>query len=187
MAECQWNVPEIRCGGDLDEFIVRDHRSGDMPRILGIAVASREPIYSSRRESMGAELFDRVFPHWQAEKRANVRRVCDGASAGKALVAEMVGTIVGFITFRADRASGVGEITMNAVHPDSQGNGVSTMMCERVFEELRALDMRSVKVSTGGGPAHAAARRTYEKAGFTIALPVVDYYCCLWVAQAVGS
>ena len=62
------------------------------------------------------------------------------------------------------------------VHPDWQGRGIAPRLYEYVFERLRERGMRYVKVHTGGDPAHAPARRAYQKAGFEIALPQVDYY-----------
>lgn len=44
------------------------------------------------------------------------------------------------------------------------------------FARLRERGMRYVRVSTGGDPAHAPARRAYEKAGFVIGLPGVEYH-----------
>jgi hypothetical protein len=40
---------------------------------------------------------------------------------------------------------------------------------------MREGGMKVVEVGTGGDEGHAAARRTYEKAGFT-GLPLVRYY-----------
>lgn len=57
-----------------------------------------------------------------------------------------------------------------------QGQGIGTRMYGYVFDRLRALGMRYVKVSTGGDPAHAPARAAYQKAGFTVGLPGIEYY-----------
>ena len=42
-------------------------------------------------------------------------------------------------------------------------------------EHIRSSGCVFAVIGTGGDPGHAAARRTYEKAGFT-ALPTVRYY-----------
>ncbi len=91
-------------------------------------------------------------------------------------VAELNGRVVGFVTFHADAASGVGEIDNNAVDPSAQGKGVAQRMYAAAFDEMRALGIRIVKVTTGGDPAHAPARRAYERAGFDVQLPSVTYY-----------
>jgi arginine utilization protein RocB len=45
-------------------------------------------------------------------------------------------------------------------------------------EEISKLGIPLAEIGTGGDPGHAAARRVYEKAGFT-ALPLVRYYKAL--------
>ena len=47
---------------------------------------------------------------------------------------------------------------------------------ECCYRSLRECGMCYVQVGTGGDLAHAPARRAYQKAGFTIALPHVEYY-----------
>ena len=46
---------------------------------------------------------------------------------------------------------------------------------ERAFEEMKGMGVRVVKVKTGSDPAHAPARRSYEKAGFNVRLEHVVY------------
>ena len=81
-----------------------------------------------------------------------------------------------FRVIEAVRDAGIGEIGNNAVHPDLRGQGIGPRMYQYAFDRLRERGMRYVKVGTGGDPAHAPARRAYEKAGFTIQLPGVEYY-----------
>jgi ribosomal protein S18 acetylase RimI-like enzyme len=78
-----------------------------------------------------------------------------------------------------NHTSRIGEIGNNAVHPDVQGRGIGPQMYRHALERLRELGMRFVKVGTGGDPAHAPARRAYEKVGFDVQLPGVEYYCRL--------
>ncbi|MBW2097118.1 MAG: GNAT family N-acetyltransferase [Deltaproteobacteria bacterium] len=128
---------------------------------------------------MGEDLFAAACPDWRKEKARQVRAACDPAHPALVCVAEKEGQVVGFITFHANDASRIGEIGNNAVRPDFQSAGIGTRMYEHVFERLRRLGMRFVKVGTGGDPAHAPARRAYEKAGFSIQLPSVTYYRAL--------
>ena len=160
----------------MDELIIREHRSDDTPRILEIAVAAWVPIFSYYRETMGDEFFYLVFPDWQENKKRQVKNACDGERDAMVYVAEKNGEVIGFVTFYTNVLPGVGEIGNNAVHPDFQGHGTASIMYKHVFEKLRKLGMHSVKVNTGGDPSHAPARRAYEKVGFTVQFPVVDYY-----------
>ncbi|MCI0882720.1 MAG: GNAT family N-acetyltransferase, partial [Chloroflexi bacterium] len=62
------------------------------------------------------------------------------------------------------------------VHPHFQNRGIGTHMYTFVLDWLKGQGMKVISVSTGGDPSHAPARRAYEKAGFTCAIPSVRYY-----------
>lgn len=159
-----------------DNVTIRDYRPPDLSRVLDIAVAAWAPIYASYRAILGESLFIQLHTNWQEGKRRQVADGCAGVGGAAVLVAELKGDVVGFVTFRGDRAAGIGEIGNNAVDPAHQGRGIAPAMYAEVFERLRQQGLRFVKVSTGGDPSHAPARRAYQKAGFETALPHVDYF-----------
>ena len=158
------------------DVAIRDLRAGDVEAIVEIAIAAWEPIYAHRRKVMGDALFEKLHSDWRERKAAEVRSACARAAGADVCVAEDAGRVVGFITFTSDDARQVGEIGNNAVHPAFQARGIGTAMYRHVFGKLKERGMRYVQVTTGGDPAHAPARRAYERAGFTIQLPSVTYY-----------
>lgn len=160
----------------MNKVKVRALEPGDVETLVEIAVAAWTPIYAWYRQTMGDELFAAAFPDWPREKGRQVRAACDADSNATVGVAELDGRIVGFVTCYADDHSGIGEIGNNAVHPDAQGQGIGPRMYQYAFARLRERSMRYVKVGTGGDPSHAPARRAYEKAGFAVRLPGVEYY-----------
>jgi len=160
----------------MNDLIIRPLQPADVEAIVAIAVAAWRPIYAFYRQEMGDDLFSAACPHWPEEKARQVRAACDPQSNALVGVAAIDGLPVGFVTFYANERSGIGEIGNNAVHPDAQGQSIGPRMYQYAFDRLRERGMRYVKVGTGGDPAHAPARRAYEKAGFTIQLPGVEYY-----------
>ena len=160
----------------MNEPIIREVRPEDVEAAAAIAVAAWVPIYAHYQSVMGESIFKTLHPDWRGRKASQVRRALAPGSGVHAFVAEIGGRVVGFVTFDADAVSGVGEIDNNAVHPDAQGKGIAQAMYGRAFEAMRALGVKVVKVTTGGDPAHAPARRAYERAGFGVALPSVTYY-----------
>ena len=94
------------------------------------------------------------------------------ASKERVWVAEADGIAVGFVaTGVSDPGRNMGEISMLAVDPDHQGGGIGTALTKFALERLKDAGMKVAVVETGGDPGHAAARRTYEKAGCTL-LPI---------------
>ena len=158
------------------EIIIRDMQPGDLERMVEIALMAWEPIYEGFRRDMGEALFATVHPDWRQEKAQQIRQAAEPREGALALVAELEGQIVGFVTFFTRRDIPVGEIGNNAVAPDFRGRGIAGQLYDQAFERLKARGMRYVQVITGGDEAHAPARRAYEKAGFQARWRTVQYY-----------
>jgi len=160
-----------------EALTIRDLQPSDVEVLVEIAVAAWEPIYRGFREAMGDELFLSLYPDWRAIKAEQIRQACSaGSRRMQVLVAERGTRIVGFVTFRVDAATAVGELGNNAVRPDCRGQGIAPTMYAAALERMRAQGMRYARVRTGLDEAHAPARRAYTKAGFDIAIPSVEYY-----------
>ena len=98
------------------------------------------------------------------------------AKKGRVWVAEVGASVVGFVSVEIfDPKRSMGEISILAVDPDHQGGGIGTALTEFALERLKDAGMMVAMVETGGDPGHAAARRTYEKAGYTL-LPIARYF-----------
>lgn len=146
--------------------------------LVALSVAAWEPIYMRYRETMGEALFTTLYPDWRENKAGHIRHALDGQHEPGLAVAECDGAIVGFVTWYLHvHAEVVGEIGNNAVSPDYQGRGIAPRLYAVALDAMRAAGMRYACVGTGLDPAHAPARRAYEKAGFAIAIPSVEYYC----------
>lgn len=159
----------------MDTVIIRRMMDSEVEELVAIACAAWAPIYEFRRETLGGELFMLVHPNWQEEKSEQIRSACRRRDTDDVWVAEQDGKPVGFVTFTCG-ANGVGRIGNNAVHPSCQGEGIASILYQRALDEMRARGMRAARVVTGGDPAHAPARRAYEKAGFGLPLPSVEYF-----------
>lgn len=85
--------------------------------------------------------------------------------------------VIGFVSVQLDRETKVGEIGLNAVHPDYSGQGFGTEMYKFAIEIMKESRMQVATVATGGDISHAPARRTYEKSGFDVQIPSV------WMCQ----
>ncbi len=156
-----------------DALTVRQMQPEDVERLVEIAIAAWEPIFLGFREQMGDELFLGMHLDWRADKECQIRGACTDPE--HVLVADLEGAVAGFVTFDCVNPP-TGALSNNAVHPDYQGRGIAGRLYGAAFECMRQAGIRYVRVNTGADPAHAPARRAYEKAGFTIAVPTVTYY-----------
>jgi len=124
---------------------------------------------------LGSEIFRRLLPDWREDQRRAVEEVL-AAKKGRVWVAEVGASVVGFVSVEIfDPKRSMGEISILAVDPDHQGGGIGTALTEFALERLKDAGMMVAMVETGGDPGHAAARRTYEKAGYTL-LPIARYF-----------
>jgi len=145
--------------------------------LTALSVVAWKPIYGQYREMMGDDLFARLYPDWRENKAGHIRNALKVESHPGLAVAECDGEIVGFVTWYLHvHQRGIGEIGNNAVRPEHQGKGIAPRLYALALDEMRAAGMSHARVGTGLDPAHAPARRAYEKAGFNIGIPSVEYY-----------
>lgn len=155
--------------------IFRAAREDDFADIRRIARAAWTPIYAYFREAMGEDLYAREYPGDPLERKADSVESYFRAHPDQAFVVELEGRVVGFCTY-ALRDNGVGVINNNAIDPAVQGQGLGSAMYREVLDRMRAAGMVYATVHTGLDPAHAPARRAYERVGFEPIRPHVEYY-----------
>ncbi|WP_119067385.1 GNAT family N-acetyltransferase [Rubrobacter indicoceani] len=154
---------------------IRPLKKQDVERIVEFSLRAWEPVYESLEKALGEEIFRRQHPDWRGDQRRAVEGGCDPES-GRVWVAEGGGVVVGFVAVELNSPEEfMGEVSILGVDPDFHGGGVGTALTEFATEKLREAGMRVAMVETGGDPGHAAARRTYEKAGYTL-LPIARYF-----------
>jgi GNAT superfamily N-acetyltransferase len=157
-----------------DRVQIRPYTPEDAAAIADLSVAAWAPVFQSFEQVLGTEIFLRIYPDWQPTQRQVVLDYCSRETA-ETWVAEIDGTVAGFIVYTCDAQHLTGETELLAVHPDFQNDGVGTALNDFALEKLKEAGMTLAVVSTGGDPGHAPARRSYEKAGYT-PLPIVRYY-----------
>ena len=143
--------------------------------MVAFSLRAWEPAFASLERTMGSEIFRRQHPDWRLDQRQAVEEVCS-AEKGRVWVAEAGGVPVGFVAIELHHPErNMGEISMLAVAPDYQASGIGTALTEFALDRLKDAGMTVAMVETGGDPGHAAARRTYEKAGY-VHLPIARYF-----------
>jgi len=147
----------------------------DADAVVDLSLRAWAPAFASLEQVMGSEIFRRQHPDWREDQRRAVEDVC-AAKKGRVWIAEVDGATVGFVAIELHHPErSMGEISMLAVDPDHQGGGIGTALTEFALDRLKDAGMTVAMVETGGDPGHAAARRTYEKAGY-IHLPIARYF-----------
>jgi ribosomal protein S18 acetylase RimI-like enzyme len=154
---------------------IRPFDARDAEAVVALSLRAWAPAFASLERVLGPEIFERQHPDWREDQRRAVEEVL-ATNKERVWIAEVNERAVGFVAVEIDHPErGMGETSMLAVDPDYQGGGIGTSLTEFALERLKDAGMSVAMVETGGDPGHAAARRTYEKAGYTL-LPVARYF-----------
>lgn len=148
----------------------------DLLRLEEIRAAAFAPVFRSFRRLVGEDIAAIAFTRAEEEQAAHLKALCKSDAPGQVFVYDTGDCLAGFVAITLDRCSKLGEIGLNAVHPDYQGQGVASALYAHAMAEMRQAGMRAATVGTGADDSHAAARAAYEKAGFSPGIPNLYYY-----------
>ena len=146
----------------------------DLPEMIDLTLRAFKPIFESFETILGSEIMGVLHPNWQATQRNIVVDAFEDDDI-EIWLADVSGYVAGLISLKLEPEKRIGEVYYLAVHPAYQNRGIGSALNEFVLEKMRQAGMSIARVSTGGDPSHAPARRVYEKAGY-VALPNVNYF-----------
>jgi ribosomal protein S18 acetylase RimI-like enzyme len=156
---------------------IRPYEESDHSEVIEITLLAFAPIHSSFAKILGPEINPLVYPDWRVSQREGIENIIKSETI-TLCVAEVEGKIAGYVAYALNDKDKTGEVEILAVHPQYQNQGIGTVLNLYALEKLKAGGMKLVTVGTGGDESHVAARRSYEKSGYT-ALPLVRYYKAL--------
>ena len=156
---------------------LRPYRSGDATQVVELSLRAWEPVFKALEAALGAEIFRRLHSDWRVDQRRAVEEVLAGEEM-TVWVADLGPSVAGFVAVRLHREAGLGEAHMLAVDPPYPNDGIGEQLTLLACDWIRDQGMGVAMVETGGDPGHAPARRTYEKAGFSL-VPVARYFKAL--------
>ncbi len=155
------------------DVVIRSVRADDQPHLDALRQAAFAPVFASFRSILGDDMYELAQAREDEAQSELLLSLLAPESGWEVYVAATAGTVVGFVSLQLNQDTQVGEIGLNAVHPDYAGKGIGTAMYEHVLGRMKEAGMRVATVSTGGDSSHAPARRAYEKAGFKVQIPSV--------------
>jgi ribosomal protein S18 acetylase RimI-like enzyme len=153
---------------------IRDLQPEDIEDLVQLSLLTWAPVFRSFKDIFGVKLFGRLYP-LGVECQRDVVEGFFKSEAATTLVADVDGVVAGFSVFTVNVEAKSGEIELLAVHPRFHNQGIGTVLNEVALEQIQTAGATLAIVRTGGDKSHAAARRSYEKAGFT-AMPCVNYF-----------
>ena len=159
------------------ETLIRPFDGDDAAAVVELSLRAWQPVFESLEAVLGTTIFDRLHPDWRADQRQAVGAVLASETIN-VWVAQLGERVGGFVAVELHRERGIGEVYMLAVDPALQNDGVGSQLTAFALNWISEAGMMVAMVESGGDPGHAPARRTYEKAGFSL-LPVARYFKAL--------
>lgn len=157
-------------------FLIRTYAPADLPALQAVRAAAFAPVFASFRNIVGPDIAALGLTTAEQEQADLLDSIAKPDCGHSIAVAESGGAIAGFVSWKTDAATKIGEITLNGVHPDHGGKGIGTALYEHALATLKSAGMKLATVGTGGDPSHQPARRAYEKVGFAVHIPSIYMY-----------
>ena len=158
------------------KFDIRTFAGDDLAKLHEIREAAFKTVFQSFRELLGQEIAPIALADAEREQAQHLDQICKKGADHQVFVVEYGSELVAFCSLSLNQDSKIGEIDLNAVHPDHQGRGIGTRMYDHALDIMGKAGMRVATVGTGGDSSHAPARRAYEKAGFGPSIPNMYLY-----------
>lgn len=156
-------------------YTIAAYEPKHLEAIVALSLRAWEPVFPEIEKSLDPQVYQASYPEgWRASQKSAVEGVCTGGEA-KVWVALDGTTVTGFVAVKFQHGGELGEIYMIAVDPDHQRRGIADALTQFAIQQLKAANVSIAMVETGSDPGHAPARRTYEKAGFSL-FPVSRYF-----------
>src|SRR5690242_19895726 len=96
---------------------IRPFSNEDMDAVVHLSLLAWGPVFSSFEQVLGSEIYTRIYPDWQRQQRDVVIQYCQAQVNRSIWVAEVVGTVAGFIVYELNHEEKTGEVMLLAVHP----------------------------------------------------------------------
>ena len=159
------------------DLTIRPVKASEKHRLEEIRQAAFAPVFASFRSILGDDIYELAQAREDKGQGELLISMLEPNSDWEVYAAELAGIVIGFVSVQLNRETKVGEIGLNAVHPDYCSQGFGTAMYNFAVARMKETGMQVATVATGGDSSHAPARNAYRKAGFTVEIPSV------WMCQ----
>lgn len=154
---------------------IRAYIETDLDALTDLTIRAWTPVFPLMEKAYLPGVWQAFYPNgWEiAQKEALKATVSD--KDVKTWVAEEDGTLTGFACAKLHNDDMMGEVYMIATHPDHQGKGIGQALIHQAEDWMKENNMKIVLIETGADEGHAPARKSYERAGYSLT-PIARYF-----------
>ena len=141
---------------------VRPLEADDKPAVM--AILRNTPEFKPIEVEVAGELIDAYLEDPKA-------------SGYDTLVAEIDGTVVGYICYGPTPLTvGTWDVYWMAVNRQLQGQGIGRALLEKAEADIKARGGRLIMIETSGTPLYVTAQRFYQARHYELATRIADFY-----------
>ena len=122
---------------DQPELSIRRANEGDAAHMEEVRHAAFAPVFASFRALLGEKISQVTQARDDQEQAEYLTSLLEPDSSWELYVAEQAGLVVGFVSVQVNEQTSIGEIGLNAVHPERASAGIGTAMYNVALERLR--------------------------------------------------
>ncbi len=168
-------VPYIHSSSKDLVMNLRPFVSTDVPALTALTIDTFRPFYEGyARTLLGDEIFHHQHGRWDQDYRDEVPTLHNPLVKRFVAVAEIDGTVAGYVSWRIEGRPHHGEIYLLAVAKVHRRQQIGGSLCRYAIAQMKVVGVEVVEIGTGDDAFHAAARGLYEELGFT-KIPVAAY------------
>ena len=146
----------------MSDYSIRVYHDEDLDRLQEITELTFGPVSIDRNMEQLLGPFGQG--DWRARKVAAIAEDCRIQPDGVFVAVDSAGTVVGYVTTRLGRESGIGWIPNLAVDPAHQGHGLGRALLEHAVSFFRESGMQVAKIETL--EQNPIGRQLYPSLGF---------------------
>ena len=124
------------------EFTIRLANINDLPTMENIRQKAFRPVLASFRNILGDEIYSIAQEPEDNKQGELLSSMLAPDSIWQLFVLELSQGVIGFVSVQLDREKKIGEIGLNAVHPDYSGKGFGTEMYKYAIEIMKESGMQ---------------------------------------------
>jgi ribosomal protein S18 acetylase RimI-like enzyme len=150
----------------MKEVNIIPYRSEFREQVIDLVISAWEPVFAKTINDVPRFVYDNFWPQgWQTRQVSEVSSLLD-AKPKNFWVAFQDNVLAGFVGVSIHPDDQMGEVSIIAVSPDQQRQGIGKALMNFAEQQIRNSGMKMVMVETVGDSGHESARRTYEALGY---------------------
>ena len=144
-------------------------------QVIDLTLSAWGPVFPKTRSEVPGFVYENFWPQgWEIRQASDVGELLD-SNPGEIWLAIENDSLLGFVGAAIHPEDRMGEVTIIAVSPEHQQQGIGRLLLQYAESYVKKNGMKMIMVETVGDSGHKSARKAYESQGY-VSWPVARYF-----------